>query len=95
MNIDVKALRFEMDEDTRAYLDKKLEKVSFAKDHIVDLLLTFSRQKDFKGEATINFRWGVHAHLVEEGFEIDSVIDKLVDMIEHKISKEKEKIQAK
>lgn len=93
MNTDIKTLHFNMHEDTRKYLDKKLERLEHAKDHIVDLLLSFNKDKLFKAEATLNFRWGVQAHLVEEDFDLNVAIDKLFDKIIHKVSKEKERIQ--
>jgi putative sigma-54 modulation protein len=95
MNIDVKALHFELTENTKEYLHKKLERIAYAKDMIVDLLFVFNKEKVFKLECTLNFRWGVSTHLTETSFELNEAIDKLVDKVEHKITKEKEKVQQK
>ncbi len=95
MKVEVKAVHFNMHDSAREYLDKKLERIQYAKDLITDLLFTFTKEKTFKAEVTINFRWGPVAHLVDEDFELPPAIDKLMDKAEHKISKEKEKIQEK
>ena len=93
MTIDVRSLHFELGEASRAYLNGKLERIGYAKDMIVDLIFVFTKEKDFKLEATASFRWGVQAHVEERDFELNAGIDKLIDRLEQKISKEKEKIQ--
>jgi putative sigma-54 modulation protein len=93
MTIDVRTVHFELGEASRAYLDGKLERIGYAKDMIVDLIVVITKEKDFKLEATVSFRWGVQAHVEERDFEVDTGIDKLVDRLEQKITKEKEKVQ--
>jgi putative sigma-54 modulation protein len=93
MTIDVRSVHFDLGEASRAYLDSKLERIGYAKDMIVDLIFVMTKDKDFKLEATANFRWGVQAHVEERDFEVNACIDKLVDRLEQKIAKEKEKIQ--
>lgn len=95
MTVDVRSVHFDLSSTSRAYLDAKLERIGYAKDMIVDLIFIFTKEKDFKFEATVNFRWGAQAHLEERDFEVSPVIDKLMDRLEQKISKEKEKIQQK
>ncbi len=93
MNIDVRANHFELSQKSRAYLDKKLERLHFAQDSIQDLSFSFTHEKEFKCEATIHFKWGERAHVVEHDFDIDPGIDKLVDKMEIKIAKDKERMK--
>ncbi len=95
MNIDVKAVHFSLREDTREFLDKKIARIPNAENMIVDLLFTFTKEKDFVVEATVNFRWGVSIHVKENDFELNPAIDKLIDKLESKIIKEKEKVKDK
>ncbi len=95
MTIDVRSVHFELSDQSRAYLDAKLERIGYAKDMIVDLIFVFTKDKDFKAEATVNFRWGSQAHVEERDYTLDAGIDKLVDKLEQKITKEKEKVQEK
>jgi putative sigma-54 modulation protein len=95
MTVDVRSVHFELSEKSRQYLDQKLERIGYAKDMIVDLIFIITKEKDFKLEATANFRWGVQAHVEEREFELTPGIDKLMDRLEQKISKEKEKVQEK
>jgi putative sigma-54 modulation protein len=95
MNVEVRAVHFELYEKTREYLNKKLERLAYAKDLVVDLIFVLNKEKNFKCECTINFRWGTNAHLVEEDFELNTAIDILVDKVDSKIKKEKEKVQEK
>ncbi|MFZ4618711.1 MAG: ribosome hibernation-promoting factor, HPF/YfiA family [Rectinemataceae bacterium] len=93
MTIDVRSVHFDLGDASREYLDKKLERVTYAKDIIVDMIFIFTREKEFKGEVTINFRKGTQAHLEETDYEIQTTIDKLIDRMEQKITKEKDKMQ--
>jgi putative sigma-54 modulation protein len=93
MTIDVRSVHFDLGEASRAYLNEKLERIGYAKDMIVDLIVVITKDKDFKLEATASFRWGVQAHVEEHDFELNAGIDKLMDKLEQKISKEKEKVQ--
>lgn len=96
MNIDVRSVHFDINDNSRAYLDKKLERIAYAKDLIVDLLFSFTRDvKQFKCECTINFRWGATAHVQETDFDLIAGIDKMMDILEQKIDKEKKKMQDK
>ncbi len=95
MTVDVRSVHFELSDKSREYLDTKLERIGYAKDMIVDLIFILTKEKDFKLEATANFRWGVQAHVEERAFDVNSGLDKLMDRLEQKIAKEKEKVQEK
>ena len=95
MNIDIKAVHFTMGDDAKAYLDGKIARIHNAENMIVDLLITITKDKDFSAEATVNFRWGVSIHVQEHEFELTPAIDKLMDRLEAKITKEKEKVKEK
>jgi len=95
MNIEVKAVHFTLREATREYLDKKIARIPNAENMIIDLLFTFTKEKDFVVESTINFRWGVSVHVKDEDFDLDEAIDKLMNKLEQKVIKEKEKVKDK
>jgi putative sigma-54 modulation protein len=95
MNIDVKAVHFTLEETTRDYLDRKMSRIHNAENMIIDLRFTLTKGKDFEAEATVNFRWGVSIHIKEHDFELNPAIDKLMDRLEAKITKEKEKVKEK
>ncbi|MDR1618114.1 MAG: ribosome-associated translation inhibitor RaiA [Treponema sp.] len=95
MNIDVRAVHFTLKEDGREYLDRKIARIHNAENMIIDLIVTITKEKDFEAEATVNFRWGVSIHVKEHDFELTPAIDKLMDRLEAKITKEKEKVKEK
>jgi putative sigma-54 modulation protein len=95
MNIDVRAVHFTLKEDGREYLDRKIARIHNAENMIIDLIVTITREKDFDAEATVNFRWGVSIHVKEHDFELNPAIDKLMDRLDAKITKEKEKVKEK
>jgi putative sigma-54 modulation protein len=94
MNIEIKGIHLEVTERIRKEIDAKIPRLDFAKDLIVDLLLTLTREKSlFKLDATVNFRWASSAHVGVEGFDLHQGIDLLFDKLEPKIEKEKSKIK--
>lgn len=96
MKIDVRSVHFDLSDQSRQYLDTKISRIDYAKDMIVDLLFVFTKDAgQFRLEVTANFRWGKQAHIVETSQELISGIDVLIDKLDQKIVKEKEKIQEK
>ena len=95
MNTEIKAVRFSLRDETKEYLEKKTARIPNAENMIVDLLFTMTKGKDFSAEVTVNFRWGVSIHLKEHDFDLNAAIDKLMDKLDAKIAKEKEKVKEK
>ena len=95
MNTEIKTLRFNLHDDAKEYLNKKIERIHNAENMIVDLLITIKKEKDFEAEATVNFRWGVSVHVKEKDFELLVAMDKMMDKLNAKITKEKEKVKDK
>jgi putative sigma-54 modulation protein len=96
MNLDIKAVHFTLRDESKEYLDKKLGRLHAADAHIVDLLITLDKEPQaFEAEATVNFRWGLSAHIREKDAELNAASDKMIDSLVQKVNKEKEKVQEK
>ena len=95
MNTEIKSLHFNLHDDAKEYLNKKIERIHNAENMLVDLIITIKKEKDFEAEATVNFRWGVSIHVKENDFELITAIDKMMDKLNAKIIKEKEKVKEK
>jgi putative sigma-54 modulation protein len=95
MNTEIKSVHFNLHDDAKEYLNKKIERIHNAENMMVDLIITLKKEKDFEAEATVNFRWGVSIHVQEKDFDLTSAIDKMMDKLESKITKEKEKVKEK
>ena len=95
MNLDIKAVHFSLHDDAKEYLNKKIERIRNAENMIVDMIITIKKEKEYIAEASVNFRWGVSIHVSENDFELTKAIDKMIDKLEAKITKEKEKVKEK
>jgi len=94
MKLEVKGIHLEVTERIQEYIDLKMPRLDFAKELIVDFLLTLTREKNlFKVDATINFRWGSTIHMGVENFNLNTGIDDLFDRLEAKVEKEKSKLK--
>ena len=95
MNTEIKAVHFTLREEGKEYLEKKIARIHNAENMIVDILVTLTKEKEFEAEATVNFRWGVSIHVKESDFDLHPAIDKMMDKLDQKIIKEKEKVKEK
>lgn len=96
MNISVQDVKFTLDEGRRSYVDKKLERIKYAEDFLTDVLLKIKLdQKKFYFDCTVNFRWGDTAHVSSEDFDFNAGMNILMDSLDLKIKKEKDKVQEK
>jgi putative sigma-54 modulation protein len=95
MNTEIKAVHFSLHDDAKEYLNKKLDRLRNAESMIVDLLITIKKEKSFVADATVNFRWGLSVHVAESDFDLTKAIDMMIDKLEAKITKEKEKVKEK
>jgi len=95
MNFEIKAVKFTLHDDAREYINKKIERIRNAENMIVDMIISLKKEKDFNADANVNFRWGVSIHVSESDFELTKAIDKMIDKLEAKITKEKEKVKEK
>ena len=94
MNTEIKGSHVEITDQIRDYIGKKMPRLDFAKDYVIDLLFHFSQEKSqYKLEANINFRWGSAIHVGADSFDIFQGIDRLFDKMELKVSKEKKRVQ--
>jgi ribosomal subunit interface protein len=92
MNIEVKAVGFAMTDEEKQIVDKKIERFQKNTEHLTDLVFTFTKEgAGIKAEAVINFKGGPRGHLDELDFDLRTALDKLVDKVQVKITKEKEK----
>lgn len=94
MNLEVKGVHFDVDDITKDMINKKLKRIGFAEDYIIDQLFTLTRTKNgFTCESNTNFKWGRSAHIRVDSIQLREGLDILFDKLELKISKEKDKIQ--
>jgi putative sigma-54 modulation protein len=94
MKVEIRGIHLEITPGIKAYLDDKLPRLDYAKDHIVDLMINLTREKNlFKADCTLNFRWGASVHIGVENFDLNQGIDELFDKLDAKVEKEKSKIK--
>ena len=95
MTVDLKGVHYDVSDNTKEYIDKKLRRLKHVEELIVDLHLSLSREK--KGyyivSSDVHFRWGQNSHVKVEDRDLYKAIDLCFDKIEAKSTKEKEKIQ--
>ncbi len=93
MNKSISAQGFSLDRDQTDLINKKLERISYAENLIIDLILRVKEDKKFYFDATINFRWGGNGHVTSDDYDFAAALNKLMDVLDVKVKKEKEKIQ--
>ena len=95
MNKTVNAVGFELEQKQSDLIEKKLRRLDYAEDFIIDLILRVKHDKQYVFDTTVNFRWGAQAHVSGEDYDFTAALNKLIDVLDNKINKEKEKVQQK
>jgi putative sigma-54 modulation protein len=92
MQLDLKAIHFSLNEAQREHIDQRLERFSYAREYLVDLGLTLTHEANqFHVDASLHFRWGAITHLKVSGYDLLEAFDRMMDKVQAKVSKEKEK----
>ena len=93
MTPSINAIGFTLDKNQSDLIDTKLKRISYAEDLIIDLLIKIKLDNGFSVEATVNFKWGATAHVSAEDFDFAAAFNKMMDVLDNKVKKEKDKIQ--
>lgn len=94
MNYEVKGIHYDVSDTTREHIAKKMKRLDFASDLVTDMSLSVIREHHgYKVDANTNFRWGKSSHVSAEAQELYKGIELVIDKLEAKVRKEKEKIQ--
>lgn len=95
MTTTIKAVNFTLDQKQSDLIHTKIKRISYAEDLIIDLHVSIRHEKEFKAETTVNFRWGAQAHVSGEGRDFAEALNIMMDTLDNKIKKEKDKVQEK
>jgi putative sigma-54 modulation protein len=93
MELEIKGVHFDVKDETKEFIREKLEKLDFARDYIVDLDFTLTRENpDYEVEAKLHLKWGHQSVIKVHSFDLHEGINTLIDKLDHKVRKEREKI---
>ena len=95
MNKSISAQGFTLKKDQSDLINQKLQRIAYAESHIVDLIIHVKEDKKFYFDATVNFHWGANAHVASDDFDFAAGVNKLMDVLDVKVKKEKDKVQEK
>jgi putative sigma-54 modulation protein len=94
MNLEIRGVHYEVTEDDRRLVEKKVERLGCDKRDIVSLHFAIVKEKaGYKFEATVHFHWGNQIFIHLNDFAIHDGIDKLFKKINTNVIKEKERIK--
>ena len=95
MTPSINAVGFTLGQKQSDMIDSKLKRIAYGDDLIVDLLIKIKHDKTFVFDTTVNFKWGTSAHVSGEDFDFGAALNKMMDVLDNKIKKEKDKVQQK
>lgn len=92
MTKTISAQGLELTRDQSDLINKKLERIAYADDLILDLTLRVKEDRKFYFDTTLNFRWGGNAHVSADDFDFAAALNRMMDVLDQKIKKEKDKV---
>jgi putative sigma-54 modulation protein len=95
MTTSINAVGFTLDQKQSEMIDSKLKRIAYADDLIIDLIMKIKHDKAYSFDTTLNFRWGTQAHVTGEDYDFGAALNKMMDVLDNKVKKEKDKIQGK
>lgn len=95
MNLEIKGVHYDVSTTTREFITRKLEKIDFARDYIIELHITITKEKPgYTVESNVHFRWGHTSHVkAAPNHELYEGIEQMIDKLEHVVRKEKDKMK--
>ena len=93
MELEIRGVHYEITEEDRELINKKLKKIEFAENSLVSIHFAILRDNNrFETEATLHFRWGnqIMIHVID--YHLHDSIDKLFKKMKVCVAKEKERI---
>lgn len=94
MTLNVRGIHYQPSEETLEFLNRKLQKLSFADSYLQDLDITMKRETQGQGfhiDAQMHFKWGSLKIVSQDCYELYEGIELIADKIESVAKKEKEK----
>ena len=95
MTPSISAVGFTLEPKQSEMVESKLKRIAYADDLIVDLLIKIKQDKAYIFDTTVNFKRGTQAHVSGEDFDFGAALNKMMDVLDNKIKKEKDKVQKK
>lgn len=95
MNLNVRGIHYQPSDETLEFLNKKLQKLDFAEDYLLDLDISIKREtlgQGFHLDAQLHFKWGSVKIVSYDCYELFEGIEMLADKIESVAKKEKSKV---
>ena len=95
MTPSINAVGFTLEKKQSEMIESKLKRIGYADDLIVDLIIKIKHEKEYSFDTTVNFKWGTQAHVTGQDFDFGAALNKMMDVLDNKIKKEKDKVQGK
>jgi putative sigma-54 modulation protein len=93
MELSIKGVHMELKDETKEYIEEQLEKLDFARDYIVDLDFTLTKENpDYEVEAKLHLKWGHQSVIKVHSFDVHEGIHAVIDKLSQKVRKERDKI---
>ncbi len=95
MTMDVRWVHCEADQKVLEYIERKVERLGFARQIIVELpvCITKGKKDGFDLETTVHFRWGKSVRVGVRDYDLHKGVDALFDKLDLKIARVKARLQ--
>lgn len=92
--MDIKGVHYDVSDRTREFITDKMKHLDPFKDLFTRQDVTVTKEKSgFRVESHIHLRTGIEVHVHEDDLELYPAIERLVDKLAVKMTKEKEKLK--
>lgn len=97
MNITLRGIGYTTTDEDREFLEKKLQKLSFAEDYLMSIDVAVKKENKGVGfhiTASLHFSWRKNKIVEEDVYELYEGLELIADKIQSVAKKEKEQAKA-
>ena len=91
MKITKIASGFTLETEQADLIEKKFQRVKYVEDSLLDITVRVKLDKKYIFDCNAHFSWGTPVHVSAEDYDFEAALNAMMDVLDQKIKKEKDK----
>lgn len=93
MHYELRGIHYSPSDKTKQFFDEKVAHLDRLKENIQSLEFVVTKTTHgYELGANLHFKWGSQVHIEESGPDLFPLVDLVIDKVQQKVRKEKDKI---
>lgn len=94
MNITKIPSGFTFEPEQIDLIEKKFQRIKYVEDSLLDITVRVKLDKKYIFECNAHFSWGTPVHVSGEDYDFEAALNAMMDVLDQKLKKEKDKAKS-